>query len=61
MNLQKKIQELKDAGKKLRGIGFTRKSKEETKKARKLARTQRKINHKRANKKFRKTGSKNRK
>lgn len=61
MNLQKKIQQLKEAGKKLRGVEFTRKDKSETKKARKLAKLQRKVNHKIANKKFRKTGSKNRK
>lgn len=61
MNLQKKIQQLKEAGKKLRGVGFTRKDKSETKKARRLAKAQRKINHKIANKKSRKTGSKNRK
>ncbi len=46
---------------KLRGVGITRKSKEESKKAKKLAKHQRAVNKKIANKKFRPSGSKKRK
>lgn len=46
---------------KLKGIGYTRKNKEESKKAKKSAKLQRKTNRKIANKKFRPTGSKKRK
>lgn len=48
-------------GIKSRGVGITRKSKEESKKAKKLAKLQRKTNHKIANKKHHKTGSNKRK
>lgn len=48
-------------GNKNRGVGITRKSHEETKKAKKLAKSQRTTNHKIANKKHRKTGSNKRK
>jgi hypothetical protein len=48
-------------GNKNRGVGITRKSKEESKKAKKLAKSQRQTNRNRANKKFRATGSKKRK
>ena len=48
-------------GNKSRGIGITRKSKEESKKAKKLAKLQRATNRKIANKKFRPSGSKKRK
>lgn len=48
-------------GNKNRGVGITRKSKEKTKKAVKLAKKQRATNNARSNKKFRATGSKQRK
>lgn len=48
-------------GNKIRGVGVTRKDKEETKKARKLAKLQRAKNHKMSNKKRKPTGSKKRK
>lgn len=44
-----------------KGIGDTRKNKEESKKAKKVAKLSRKTNRKIANKKFRPTGSKKRK
>lgn len=46
---------------KLRGVGITRKNKEESKKAKKLAKFRRAKNQKIANKKFRPSGSKKRK
>lgn len=46
---------------KSRGVGITRKNKAETKKAVKLAKSQRAKNHKIANKKRKPTGSKKRK
>lgn len=48
-------------GNKNRGVGITRKSKEETKKAKKLAKSRRAVNQARKNKKFRASGSKQRK
>ena len=45
---------------KKRGVGITRKSREQTKKAKKLAKLQRATNRKMANKKSRPTGSKRR-
>lgn len=50
-----------DAHKKKRGIGYTRKNKEESKKAKKSAKLQRRKNRKISNKKFRPSGSKKRK
>lgn len=44
-----------------RGVGITRKSKEQTKKAKKIAKSQRATNQARKNKKFRPTGSNKRK
>ena len=46
---------------KKRGVGITRKNKEESKTAKKLAKKQRKTNHKISSRKFRPTGSKKRK
>jgi hypothetical protein len=48
-------------GNKSRGVGITRKNKEETKKAKKLASKQRSVNNSKKNKKFRASGSKQRK
>lgn len=48
-------------GAKSRGVGITRKNKEEGKKTKKQGKKSRLINKKRANKKFRPTGSKSRK
>lgn len=60
MDLKKRIEELIEAGKKLRGVGFTRRNKKEPKKTKKTAKLSRKKNRQIANKKFRKTGSKRR-
>lgn len=48
-------------GNKSRGVGITRKNKEENKKAKKLAKFRRAKNQKISNKKFRPSGSKKRK